>query len=57
MAQSGLDQVDRRAALERVRGVGVAQPMRGVLRLQACARGRVPDDALDRRPMQVTALA
>src|SRR5579859_5489517 len=57
MAERRLDQVDRTAALERVRGVGVAQPMRRDLLVQpgleAGARRRLPHQALDRRWVQV----
>ena len=44
MAESGLDEMDRGAAVERVGCVGVPEPMRGYRELDASTVGRGPND-------------
>ena len=47
MAERGLDEMDRRAAVEGVAGVGVAHPVRGNLLLEAGLFSGCVDDAAD----------
>src|SRR5215207_8877490 len=57
VAQRGLDQVDRGTAVERVAGVGVAQPVGRHGQVDAGPFGRSPDDPQDLDRAQVAATA
>lgn len=57
MAQGGLHQVNRRAPFQRVRGMGVAQPMGRDGSLDARPPGRLADDAPRLRRREPAALA
>src|SRR5579859_1056343 len=57
MTKCCLHQVDRRAALERVRRVSMAQPVRADLCVQTSPLGSAYDNAPDLRRVQMAALS